>query len=184
LGYGEKFVNYFKGRSEKQEMRLYECYPIVGGFDPYSYYRLQAWTAWAMNANGIGFWSVGDSGRNPSHGSWNNGLNPLHYSPLFLDDTSVIPGKPMEGIREGISDYQYLVMLRDAISAAEKKGADAAKIGKAKQLVTEAPERVLWKSGAFKEPKWLATTRIDRNIADEVRVEILEEISSLSEASR
>jgi len=180
LGYGEKFVNYFKDRSRRQEMRLYECYPIVGGFDPYSYYRLQAWTAWDMNANGVGFWSVGDSGRNPSHGSWNNGLNPLHYSPLFLDDTSVIPGKPMEGIREGIGDYQYLVMLRDAISTAERNHVDAARVDKAKRLLAEAPERVLRKSGVFKEPKWVAATKIDRTAADEVRLEILEEISGLS----
>lgn len=183
VGYGEKFVNYYKDRSKKQEMRLYECYPIIGGFDPYSYYRLQAWMAWDMNANGIGFWSMGDSGRNPSYGSWNNGLNALHYSPLFLDDTSVVPGKPMEGIREGISDYQYLVMLRDAIDAAERNHINSAKVEKAKRLLSEAPGRVLWKSSALKEPKWLATTRINRNIADEVRIEILEEISSLSQTA-
>lgn len=179
MNQGKRYVDYYRERSTRQQLSLYECYPTVGGFDPYSYYRLQAWVAWDMNANGIGFWSMADSGRTPSFGSWNNGLNPLHYCPLFLDEREVIPGKAMEAIREGISDYQYLVLLRDAIAQARSGGKKSAEIARAEKLLADAPAEVLWKNHALDEPKWLATTAIDRSVADRIRVAILDAIVSL-----
>lgn len=179
--HGERYVNYYKSRSPKQQLSIYECYPIIDGFDPYSYWRLQAWMAWTMDADAVGFWCVADTGRNASFGSWNNGLNPLHYCPLFLDGKEVVPGKAIEAIREGIYDFQYLVMLRDAIRTAKEKGADEREIAAAEKLLADAPGEVLWKNGALAEPKWLATTRIDRTVADQVRLRILAVLEKLSE---
>jgi hypothetical protein len=178
--HGERYKNYYKSRSPKQQLSLYECYPIVDGFDPYSYWRLQAWMAWTMDADAIGFWCVSDSGRNPSFGSWNNGLNGLHYCPMFIDAKEVIPGKALEAIREGIYDFQYLVLLRDAIKAARWKDAKSDVIADAEKLLADAPNEVLWNHGALKEPKWLASTRIDRTIADHMRVRILKALADLA----
>lgn len=177
--HGKRYVDYYKSRSPKQQLSLYECYPIVDGFDPYSYWRLQAWMAWTMDGDSIGFWCVADTGRNASFGSWNNGLNPLHYCPLFLDSKEAIPGKAIEGIREGIYDYQYLVLLRDAIKEAKGKGVDHAKISAAEKVLIDAPQEALWQHSALAEPKWLATTRIDRTIADQVRLRILDALVDL-----
>lgn len=178
--HGERYVNYYKSRSPEQQLGLYECYPIVDGFDPYSYWRLQAWMAWTMNADSIGFWCVADTGRNSSFGSWNNGLNPLHYCPLFLDAREAIPGKAIEAIREGIYDYQYLLLLKEAIEAARSRGVDKGTITAAAKVLADAPKEVLWKNGALAEPKWLATTRIDRTVADNVRLRILDALATLS----
>jgi hypothetical protein len=180
ITHGPRYVDYYKNRSGKQQLSLYECYPIIGGFDPYSYWRLQAWMAWTMDADAIGFWCVADTGRNPSFGSWNNGLNTLHYCPLFLDAKEAVPGKALEAIREGIYDFQYLVMLRDAIQAAREKGVDQKKIDTAEKLLADAPQEVLWNNRALAEPKWLATTEIDRTIADQMRVKILETLGDLA----
>jgi len=178
--HGERYVDYYRKRSGKQQLSLYECYPIIDGFDPYSYWRLQAWMAWTMDADAIGFWCVADTGRNPSFGSWNNGLNTLHYCPLFLDAKEAVPGKALEAIREGIYDFQYLVLLREAIKAAKAKGIPEEKILTAEKLLDEAPREVLWNHGALAEPKWLATTRIDRTIADRMRLRILTAMEDLA----
>jgi hypothetical protein len=62
--------------------------------------------------------------------------------PFFLDATSVTPGKHMEAIREGIQDYEYLVMLRDRLAAAEKQGRGGALLEKARPLLNQAAARV------------------------------------------
>lgn len=177
--YGKEYVDYYRKRGEKQRLFLYECYPAIGGLDPYSYYRLQAWMAWEMKAEGSSFWSFSDNGRQGSLGSWNNGLNILHYSPLFYDQSTVFPGKGLAAIRESVGDYTYLYLLREAIADAEKRGKPASAIAAAKELLEHAPKRVLWENKALQEPKWLPMQPIDRTVADQVRVELLEALMTL-----
>lgn len=119
-------------------------------------------------------------GKTSNFGSWNNGLNVLHYCPLFLDANEAVPGKAIEAIGEGIYDFQYLVMLKDAINAAREQGVEQKKIQAAEKLLVEAPAEVLWNHGVLAEPKWLATTRIDRSIADQMRVKILTMLGELT----
>jgi len=85
-------------------------------------------------------------------------------------------GKHSEAIREGVQDYEYLVMLQDRIAQLKKAGKGGANLAKAEQLLAEAPGRalagVLPGSLEWKTPK-------DRSLMDQVRVEILHALAEL-----
>ena len=102
------------------ELEFYSAMGPAHLLCPYAYYRLQAWLCWKYGATGSSFWSFCDS-----------------YTLLFLDANSVTPGKQMEAIREGVEDYEYLVMLKDAITKAEKRGVNSKPLDLAKILLTE-----------------------------------------------
>jgi len=99
------------------------------------------------------------------------------YCPSYIDDTSVTPAKYIEAIREGVQDYEYLVMLRARVEELERKGVTAGKLAAAKELLATGPDRVMaMEQGAnyrWDEPK-------DRTIADQVRVEVLETLTDLA----
>jgi hypothetical protein len=80
-------------------------------------------------------------------------------------------------VREGIEDYEYLVMLRDRLAELRQAGLESPQIEAAEQLLREAPQRVVpsYSPGdmAWKTPK-------DRSVADQVRVEILRTLETLA----
>jgi len=82
----------------------------------------------------------------------------------------------MEALREGVEDYEYLVMLRDRIAEAEKGGAKNKALENAKRLLAEAAPRVCCAPGAN---DFLWAQEKDRAVADRVRVEILEALVAL-----
>ncbi len=99
------------------------------------------------------------------------------YTPLFLDATTVTPGKQMEAIRESVEDYEYFVMLRDAVAAARASGRGGAATDRAESLLKTGPARVL--EGATAESlKWHVPK--DRGRADRVRLEVLAAIAELA----
>ena len=174
---GPKFRDYYAQRhAAGAEMAFYSCNIGSRLADPYSYFRLQAWTAWQCDARTSFFWAFSDSG---GGSSWNEYAmtHSTCYTPLFLEPAAVTGGKEMEAIRESAEDYEYLVMLRDCVAAAEKAGKKSPAIERAKQLLATAADRVLNAPDAgqlmWAEPK-------DRTVADHVRVEILEAISALA----
>jgi hypothetical protein len=150
-------------------LAFYSCRGPGRLLDPYAYHRLQAWTCWQYQARGSYFWAFGDSG---GGSSWNEYANARGaYVPFFLDASSVTPGKHMEAIREGVEDYEYLVMLRDGIQAATTSDLPAETLTQARQLLAESAATVCAASNATAMP-WAAPK--DRSIADRVRLEILE----------
>ena len=171
-GYRDYFA---RRKAEGTELAFYSCNIGARLADPYSYFRLQAWTAWQYGAKGSFFWAFSDSG---GGSSWNEYAmaHSTCYTPLFLEPTAVTTGKHMEAIRESAEDYEYFVMLRDRIAAVENAGRKGAAVERAKRLLASAPDRVLNAPDADKlmwaEPK-------DRALADKVRVEILEALSAL-----
>ena len=96
----------------------------------------------------------------------------ISYVPFFLDPTFVTPGKHMEAIREGVQDYEYLVMLRDRIAVKRRSNLDSALVGRAEKLLAEAPARVLGAPGAETGLMW--SDPKDRTVAEKVRIDILE----------
>ena len=81
----------------------------------------------------------------------------------------------MEAIREGVQDYEYLVMLREAITAAGARR-DAAAV-RAEKLLATACDRVL--AGETRDNyRW--DEEKDRSVADRVRIEVLETLVALS----
>lgn len=172
---------YLNQQKEGRELWFYDTFPTAG-IDPYSYYLLRGWACYSTNAKGSAYWCFID---NNEASSWNQYAAKTggSYCPMYLDDTSVTPAKYMEAIREGVEDYEYLVMLRDRISMLEKKGSLSEILSRAKVLLDGACERVMKGikhnpeefgiSGTWSDPK------TDRTVADRVRIEILEMLTRL-----
>jgi hypothetical protein len=102
-----------KIRQSGHKLWFYQCAGPVRNFDPTVYYRLMAWQAFKAKAEGIGFWSFGDIGGGSS--SWNEyTITGVAYAPEFIEDAGVTDSVHWQAVREGIEDYEYLSMLRDA----------------------------------------------------------------------
>lgn len=165
---------YLDQQRHGRTLQLYSCSGPARLLDPYSYYRLQAWHAWQIGATGSFFWAFGDTGGSPS---WNEYLSKHGpYTPLFIDDADVTPGKQMEAIRESVEDYETLVMLRAAVERAKAAGRNDAAVARAEDLLKTAADEVLDAKDADKlrwhDPK-------DRTPADAERVKVLEAIAAL-----
>ena len=164
-------------REAGRQLGFYSCSGPARCFDPYSYYLLQEWHVFAIGGRWAGFWAFGDNG---GTSCWNEyiakGNGP--YCPLYLDEASVTTAKYMEAVREGVQDYEYLVMLRDRIGALERTRPDHPRLAEAKTLLATAPDRVLKAEGAA-EFRW--DTPRDRALADRVRVEILDLLIALGD---
>lgn len=173
---GPKYLNfYLKYRDAGHRLWFYSCHGPGRLLDPYSYHRLQQWFCWKHRAEGAGFWSFSDSN---GASSWNEYLTSVgSYTPFFIDEKSVTPGKQMEAIREGMEDYEYLKMLRDRVESLEKQGTKTASLAAARDLLDTAADRVV---GSMNIGQIYWSTPKDREVADQVRLEILESLIALS----
>lgn len=176
-----KFAEYFRARSEQgAQLDFYSCNGPARLLDPYAYYRLQAWTAWQYGAKSMYFWAFGSAGAASSFNEYR--VVNCAYTPLFIDGRRLYPGKQMEACREGIEDYEYLAMLRDAITLARENPAiPRGAVERAQILLDEGPGRVL--EGA--SPAGLSRRSVQgRGTADNVRTEILSALSELTGEGR
>ena len=166
---------YLNQRDRGRTLQFYSCSGPARLLDPYSYYRLQAWHCWKIQATGSFFWAFGDTG---GSSSWNEYLAASGpYCPVFLDDRSVTAAKQMEAIRESAEDYECFVMLQAATQRDEADGKSSPALVKARSLLTQAAEEVLNASGAS-ALNWHAPK--DRSKADAVRVQLLESLTELT----
>jgi hypothetical protein len=172
----KRFEQFFLAQKRQgRTLNFYSCAGPAKLLDPYSYYRLQAWHCWQIDATGTFFWAFGD---NSGSSSWNEYLAAHNspYTPLFLDDETVVAGKQMEAIRESVEDFEYFVMLRRATDRAKASGRSDAAVAKAESLLQGGAQRVLDAPGA-KMLRW--RDKKDRTLADDVRREILQSLSQL-----
>jgi len=179
LALGDSFERFYRDlRARGKRLSLYSCSGPTRLLDPYSYYRLQAWDCFRLDAEGSFFWAFGDTG---GGSSWNEYMTEgTSYAPIFLDERTVTPGKHMEAIHESAQDHACLVLLRETIAALRRKsGVPAEALARAEKLLREAPRRVLGAEGA-KALDWRGPK--DRSVADSVRREILDALAALSAA--
>jgi hypothetical protein len=175
LAGGKPFEEFYRRQQQKgRTLQFYSCSGPARLLDPYSYYRLQAWHCWHVGASGSFFWALGD---NSGSSSWNEYfVTAGPYTPLFIDQRTVTAAKQMEAIRESAEDYEYFVMLRDAVARAKAAGRADAAVSRAESLLADAAGEVLAAKGAdglnLKDPK-------DRTRADAARVKILETLAAL-----
>jgi len=175
---------YRQQHSAGKPLHFYSCLGQCRWLDPYSYYRLQAWTCWAEGATGTFYWSFRDNGRVTNDGepasSWNEYLGKGNYSPLYLDDATVTGSKQMEAIREGIEDYEYLSMLQSRIADLRTTGNP--QLAAAQTLLTQAAARVLDVPGSWFWPdaRFAWGNHLDRGSADQVRIEVLNMLEALT----
>lgn len=170
---GQRFVDFYQQqRAAGRHLDLYSCQGPMELLDPYSYVRMQAWTAWVMGAEGTYFWSFSDTG---GGSLWQPAATGTNYAPMFLASDSVTPAKHMEAMRESVEDYEYFVMLRNAVSAADPNNPA---VPHAKLLLLTGAQRVLDEPGMTNmnwfEPK-------NRWGAEEVRLDILKTLVELQQ---
>ena len=171
----ESYRHYFVDRrNDGIALEFYSCSGPVRLLDPCAYHRMQAWECWLYQAEATSFWALGDTG---GGSSWNEYSAPgTDYCPFFVGPESVSAGKHMEAIRESIQDFEYLVMLRDAIDRATQAGTPAATLDAARTLLADLPGRVL---DASRTPSFSWSEPLDRGVADQARLEILAMLARL-----
>jgi len=165
---------YQRLRKQGKALWTYQCSGPVKTLDPYSYFRLQAWHAFREGMTGMGFWALADMRHQPfgTTGSWNDfSLMGTNFSITYWDAYGVTDSKQLEAIREGIEDYEYLVMLRDAI-----KGKPGEQAAAAKELLERAVEQI---GGAYSIGSISWRGDRDRDAADRARIEIIEQLLEL-----
>lgn len=175
LAGGKPFEQFYLEQKQRgRTLQFYSCSGPAKLLDPYSYYRLQAWHAWHVGGTGSFFWAFGDHGK---ASSWNEYLAVAGpYTPLFLDEQSVTAGKHMEAIRESAQDYEYLVLLREAVRRAKSSGRGGAEVAAAQRLLDDGVAEILASPGAD-QIQWHAAK--DRTKADALRVKLLEALTAL-----
>jgi hypothetical protein len=165
-GGGPTAIRYYEERRDAgQRLWFYQCSGPARLFDPCRYHRLASWHAFRYGAEGIGFWAFGDTGGGCS--SWNEYAGTrTSFTPAFLGITDVTDGVHWQAVREGIEDYEYLSMLRDAASRTRNDDLRA----DAERLLVEALEAVI---GQYK-PDWAWVSGIDRAQPDVYRIRVLD----------
>lgn len=173
---GEPFRAFYEAqRAAGRRLWLYSCSGPAKELDPIAYHRAQAWWGMRIGASGSFYWALGCGGGTGN--SWNAyAQTGVEYSPFFVGPDSVTRGKHMEGVREGIQDYEYFVMLRDRVNTLAAQGAPAAKLAPARKLLAEAPVQ-----GTQPIDSAALTWRVakDRDLLDRLRVELLRQLVAL-----
>ncbi len=171
------YRNFYTNRAKKQTLWLYSCSGPSRLLDPYSYFLLQGWECIRIGAKSTHFWAFGDTGGGKS--SWNPYLQKsTSFIPYYLGERTATPAKYMEAIVESVRDYEYFMMLKDAIAAAKKRGAAKDIVLKAEKLLKAGPAEVLDAANAS-ALDW--TVAKDTTIADKVRLEVLNQLIDLSQ---
>lgn len=179
---GEQMLrDYYIGLQRKgADLEFYSCSGPSRLLDPYSYYRLQAWTCWQYGAKAMQFWAFGQAA---GDSSWNEYVgNGTEYTPFFIDSKTITAGKEMEACREGIEDFEYFVMLRDAIDFAVAHGLKGDTLERARKLLIDLPNSIALAAAPNSSYFWheKPSQKIDRSLADKGRKEILQALTDLN----
>jgi len=138
---------------------------------PYSAYRVPVWRAWKESMNGFSNWKYGA-------GRWDSKEKGPNWGMVYLSDAAgcpaevskqenVLTSKRWEATREGVEDYAYLYMLREAVREAEKRGAGKQVRDDARIILLETPRKVL-------------ADDMNTALADAAKEDIIKAIVSLS----
>jgi len=120
---------------DSREVWTYECFPRAKKLSPLGYYRHQAWLAWQLGLNGLGFWTYCTDPASP----WLPGKD--EYVLVYPGRDGPIPSKRWEACRDGVEDYQALWLARQAATQAGAEGAGA-EIDRLARRVVE--QRATW----------------------------------------
>jgi len=171
LAQGQPFRDFYTRQREMgKTLWLYSCSGPAKTLDPISYHRAQAWQAFQMGAQGSFFWAFGCGGGIGD--SW-HAYSQAHteYSPYFVGPKSVTEGKHSEAIREGVQDYETLLMLRKTVQNVRKAGGNAAWLTQAEKILSEGVAEVL-QSVTAANLSWQSPK--DRSLMDTLRIRILD----------
>lgn len=106
--------------------------------DPVSFYRLAAWRSWKHGLGGIGFWQYADK----NSMSLSDHVNGVSFGVVYRIKDSLINSIRWEAWCQGITDYQYLTMLRAAVEGEKARKVSPTVLFKARQFLDWAPPRI------------------------------------------
>ncbi len=167
---GERFrAFYSKQREAGKTLWLYSCSGPAKLLDPVTYHRAQPWLAFQLGAEGSFYWAFGCGGGIGD--SW-HAYAQAHeeYSPYFVGPASVLDGKHSEAVREGVQDYEYLRMLREAVERCGSAGARPAWRVRAEEVLTAGVAEALHVVTPA-NMRW--NVEKDRSAMDDLRVRVL-----------
>ena len=172
---GEPFRAFYRQRREAgKTLWLYSCSGPAKLLDPVAYHRAQAWLAFQMGAEGSFYWAFGCGGGIGD--SWHAYAQAYaEYSPYFVGPDGVMESKHSEAIREGVQDYEYLRMLRDAAAKAKPSGGHAAWAARANAALTDGVAEAV---KAVTPTNLFWSVEKDRTAMDAVRVRVLDLLES------
>jgi hypothetical protein len=161
---------YLRQQEAGKTLWLYSCSGPAKLLDPATYHRAQAWLAFRLGAEGSFFWAFGCGGGIGD--SW-RAYAQAHdeYSPYFVGPESVLEGKHSEAVREGVQDYEYLVMLRGKAAEVRAAGGDAAWLERAEALLSAGVAEAV---AAVSPSNMHWNVAKDRSAMDAVRVRVLD----------
>ena len=118
---------------------------------PLRYYRKKVWETWDMGFVGIGFWAYSHTEQGNFDDPWVSAWDPFDNRPTWPEDCTMVYGSSDGPVtsrrwdcwREGVEDYEYLWMLRDAIKQAEKNGVKGKVVTNAQSVLDGAPSAFL-----------------------------------------
>jgi hypothetical protein len=102
-------------------------------------YRHRYWFAWQQGLTGVGWWVYSQHGEDRWEGPNKTGD---FFATVYDGPEGPITSKRWEASREGVEDYEYLCLLRDAIRSAEERGASEEQLADARQLLRELPDEI------------------------------------------
>ncbi len=171
-------------QAEGDEVWWYVCcgphHPFPNNFIDYPAidHRILHWMNWKYGVTGVLYWQTTFWQRNPwtepmtvsedGKKDFGNGDGVLIYPAVRTKSEKPIVAAPLDSIRwemirEGIEDYDYLIMLSEAIKSAEARGDyKIAKMGKA--VLADAAKMVRTTADYEKDPRRLYLVR--RRIAE------------------
>ncbi|MBO4345783.1 MAG: hypothetical protein J5833_08500 [Victivallales bacterium] len=165
---------YIKQRQEGRTIWRYSCSGPAKLYDPIMYHRVQSWYAYEIGAVGTFFWAFGCGGGIGD--SWNcYAQTGLEFSPYFVSQTTTMHGKHSEAIREGVQDYEYMVLLQNRIDELRKRG-NTQKADKAQALFDAIFQATINKL-ANNDGNWKVAKDFD--LLDTARLRILSILESL-----
>lgn len=173
---GEPFRAFYAAqRAAGRRLWLYSCSGPAKELDPIAYHRAQHWWGMRIGASGSFYWALGCGGGIGN--SWNAyAQTGVEYAPFFVGPDSVTRGKHMEGIREGIQDYEYYVMLQNRVNTLAAQGVPDAKLAPARKLLAEAPVQA---TQSLDSAALTWRTEKDRDLLDRLRLDLLHQLVAL-----
>lgn len=136
---------------------------------PFGYYRWFSWNAFKLGFGGIGMWVYVDA-NSQTLSDYTGGVS---YSLIYGSPKGILNSKRWEAWRQGVADYEYLVMLRSAAEQARQAGKAPEAVAQAEKILTAGVDEVVGEDIYQGDPA--ASPR-----AEAMRLKILECLVALS----
>jgi len=138
-------------RAQGDKFWTYVCSGPAKTLSPHGYYRLLMWQAWQQGFTGCGFWAYADAGWQ-GEDAWDDfdgthhdyaAIYTAHHAPPGVSRReAIIPSKRWEAWREGIEDYELLLLADQAARRLELAG-QAGEADALRRVAEQAVEAVL-----------------------------------------